>query len=407
MFLAQVAGTRQRGFFPAADGGYTQGIQGAGNVMSSLNGHEVEHAACPWYGAVHLHTRISKDGDVSRRISPRETLALARDVWQVDFALITDHSDYFWDRREWEEEVEALDACDQPGRFVALLGYEWTHPVWGHWNVYFRENRADMPVAVCQAVKEWPVQDTLPAWLDFLDRHTPTAGYIVALNHPASPRCVANLDHVDARVRLMEVVNGEGVHTHTGARGTPPEFVKYGNFVWDALVRGYRVGYLGALDYHEPRPTCTHLTGTWAPELTRASLFDALYRRRTFATTGQRTALDFTVNGHPMGSSIPFSTDTLDALFPLHFAVRIVPASRVARVVLYDLNGAWRTWESPSADGHGEIRLEAVFENEVVYDNLCNCYSRCFHVYVEEEDGNMAWGSPIYLVFQGRDPSAL
>ena len=36
--------------------------------------------------------------------------------------------------------------------------------------------------------------------------------------------------------------------------------------------------------------------------LTRDAIFDALYERRTYATTGARILLDFRVNGAPMGS---------------------------------------------------------------------------------------------------------
>ena len=38
-----------------------------------------------------------------------------------------------------------------------------------------------------------------------------------------------------------------------------------------------------------------------APALTRESIFDALYTRRTYGTTGARILLDFRANGEPMG----------------------------------------------------------------------------------------------------------
>jgi len=353
----------------------------------------------PWYGAVHLHTRISKDGDVSKRIGPRETLELARDHWNVDFALITDHSNYFWDHEEWEETIAAHEACHMPGSFISLPGYEWTNPVLGHWNIYFRKNRVELPVAVCRPLKDWPVCPTLPDWFAFLDDHLPREDYIIALNHPASPKCVANLDYYGERIRLIEVVNGEGVHTFHGAPGAPPSFVKYGNFVWDALVRGYRVGFLGALDYHEPHPACAQLTGVWAETLTREAIFHALYQRRTFATTGQRTSLDMTINGFPLGSVIDFNESTIDSTFPLNMNIRIAPAGVVTRVIIYDVNGIWKTWDRPAPDTNGVIQLQARFENEYIYDNLCNCYNRCFHLFVQEADGAMAWASPIYLRF--------
>ena len=44
------------------------------------------------------------------------------------------------------------------------------------------------------------------------------------------------------------------------------------------------------------------VTGVWAPELTRAAVFDALRNRRVFATTNTRTLVRFRVAGEPMGS---------------------------------------------------------------------------------------------------------
>ena len=38
-----------------------------------------------------------------------------------------------------------------------------------------------------------------------------------------------------------------------------------------------------------------------APALTREAIFDALYQRRTYGTTGARILLDFRVNEEPMG----------------------------------------------------------------------------------------------------------
>jgi hypothetical protein len=46
------------------------------------------------------------------------------------------------------------------------------------------------------------------------------------------------------------------------------------------------------------------LIAVQAEELSRASIFRALYQRRTYATSGARILLDFRVAGSPMGSEI-------------------------------------------------------------------------------------------------------
>jgi hypothetical protein len=87
------------------------------------------------------------------------------------------------------------------------------------------------------------------------------------------------------------------------------------------LTRGYRMGIMASSDGHKGNPGYGHLwlkrpvdwntqeTGmalmaVQAEELTRESIFNAIYNRRTYATSGDRIILDFRVNGRPMGSEI-------------------------------------------------------------------------------------------------------
>ena len=69
------------------------------------------------------------------------------------------------------------------------------------------------------------------------------------------------------------------------------------------LNAGGVFGFLGCSDSHRFLPGLSGaLTGVYAEDLTHDSLMDALRRRRCFATTGQKTALDFRVGGIFMGS---------------------------------------------------------------------------------------------------------
>ena len=61
-----------------------------------------------------------------------------------------------------------------------------------------------------------------------------------------------------------------------------------GNSDWLRVCRGYPGG----------------LVAVYAPELTREAIWDALWHRRCYATTGKRIILEFSVDGEPMGSLI-------------------------------------------------------------------------------------------------------
>jgi len=67
---------------------------------------------------------------------------------------------------------------------------------------------------------------------------------------------------------------------------------------------GARFGVLGNTDHHSAHPgSYGHgCSGIWAEGLDRASIWDALKNRRTFALSGDKMRLAFSVNDSPMGS---------------------------------------------------------------------------------------------------------
>ena len=69
-----------------------------------------------------------------------------------------------------------------------------------------------------------------------------------------------------------------------------------------------------------------------APELTRAAIFDGLYQRRTYGTTGARILLDFRVNGEPMGGQT--SADTSPRL-----SVTVNGTDRIESVEIFRYSG--------------------------------------------------------------------
>jgi len=68
------------------------------------------------------------------------------------------------------------------------------------------------------------------------------------------------------------------------------------------LASGLRLGFIGGSDNHARNPGLGGaLTGVWAEENTRESIFAALWDRRIFATTGIRPDLRFQVSDAFMG----------------------------------------------------------------------------------------------------------
>jgi hypothetical protein len=78
------------------------------------------------------------------------------------------------------------------------------------------------------------------------------------------------------------------------------------------LASGRVFGITGGTDHHSGHPgSYGHgLTGLWVEDgHSRNAIWSALYRRRSWAMTGDKIALRFAIDDHPMGSIIPHGRD--------------------------------------------------------------------------------------------------
>jgi hypothetical protein len=169
--------------------------------------------------------------------------------------------------------------------------------------------------------------------------------------------------------------------------------------VQDGLARGHRFGFIGGSDYHEcllghpmdiakyPRTINNRhmqarsgLTAVYASELTREAIFDAIKRRRVYATSGERIVLDFRVNGTPMGGEIA-SSDAARKLSIRAHGTRKLAAVEIIR------NGEVVHAEHPHA-------LDFEFTWEDTKPVPAGTY---YYLRVTQTDGEQAWTSPVWV----------
>ncbi|MDJ0789193.1 MAG: CehA/McbA family metallohydrolase [Myxococcota bacterium] len=233
----------------------------------------------------------------------------ARDVAGLDVAALTDHDHWglpFLDEtaESWSEIRRATEAHYDPGRFVTIHGYEWTSWLFGHRHVLhfggpeeagahlhsFLDEATDTPPELWDALRGEPA-------LTFAHH---SAGSPVATSWEIAPDPVLE--------PLTEVTsvhgNSESPSMPNAVGGGLP-----GNWVPDALARGYRLGFVGSGDSHDGHPGLAHLgagTGGLAAieveELTREAVLEALRARRTYATSGPRILLSARLDGEAPGS---------------------------------------------------------------------------------------------------------
>ena len=159
----------------------------------------------------------------------------------------------------------------------------------------------------------------------------------------------------------------------------------------DMWARGLVLSTIAASDDHRAHPGQPHwgVAAVRAPKLTREAIFDALYARRTYGTTGARILLDFTVDGTPMGSET-----TADGPPRLHVAAHgtdVIESVQVLRFskaeggfsVLFDLE--------PDALDFSWSGVDGGFRDDAVY------YVRLRQRGHIRGRTVMAWSSPVWV----------
>lgn len=309
----------------------------------------------------------------------------------LDFAALTDNDrwqDKVMDDSSFAEMADVTAEFDEPGDFVALLGFEWTSPEHGDRLVYFSERPPSLPTPASGV-------DT-PAKL----RAAVPKGSVIAIAHPSGSEKDVPVDPAEAGMggeEIVEIYSQVGVFERPGSH-RPAARETAGASVVDLMARGFRPGFIAASDTRlsipgNPRPVLhgDHrypggLTAVLAKELTRAAVLDALRARRCYATTGQRALLEFTVDGQPMGSDIRVARGHVAEAYG-----SLGSTMRWTRVEVVAPTGAIGVLTPPpeSADVV-ELRAKTAPVTEPTW-----VYLRAV-----DERGDMAWSSPVYLTPQ-------
>ncbi len=353
------------------------------------------HLAVPrqriYWGDIHTHTMYS-DG----RGTPEETYDFGRRVAALDFCSVSDHSFITTDAM-WREIGEVTNRFYQPGRYVTFLAYEWSGrtEVGGDHNVYTTES--EFPLIRCYSYYNY--------------RN-------LRMYHGGGKQA----NHVEDLFRMLEERwRNENILVipHFGGRqGNPawhnPKLQRQIEIFSDHrrsedwastfLARGYRLGIMASTDNHagnaghgvrrnqvtrgeegdvfspvSPAERGTSLVAAYASELTREGMFQALYHRRTYATTGSRIMLRFEVDGAPMGSEIrvtrpPRIVASAEGTAPIR-SIRLVKNGRIVHAV------------SP---GSLAGRLEYV-------DASGDYAGRYYYIDLVQADGEKAISSPVWV----------
>lgn len=311
----------------------------------------------------------------------------AKDVAALDIAALTDHDHWgvlHLDETPalWEQIRAAVVRYHRPGSFVALLGYEWTSWEYGHRHVLHFADAGPLYSSID------PDFDTPQKLWDAL-----RGGDSLTMAHHSAGGPIAT-DWSIAPDPLLEPIT-EVVSVHGVSEAADSPAVIYdalpGNFVRDVLARGYQFGFVGSGDSHDGHPGLSQLSsgGTGglaavlAEDLTRPAVLDSLRRRRVYATSGPRIYLRVALATHPMGSAVAVADLAAGGQTPGLFVQAV--GTGVIR---------WLDVVRTGAVVRSEVGLESV---EMVLPLVEPKAGEYVYVRLVQEDGGLAWSSPIYF----------
>lgn len=350
-----------------------------------------------YYGDLHHHTEFSRDPGVLND-DVEGNYRYLRDVRQLDFQGLADHTEHL-NEHDWYRIRRAAAFYNSGTQFATFVAFEWTSEFYrggnyqeGHHNVVHRTDgpearyysaslpESNTPLRLTQRLEEDLArarQQNLEANV-FLFPHDPS-------------RWVQPItwSWYNPRIRLLELVQSRGSHEILGGPQKTPlrndiqQLV--GKSAQDGLERGFRWGFIGSGD-HFGRP----VAAVFSPSGDRESLFDSLFARRTFATTGARMVVNFSVNGHRMG------TEWKGAETEHQLEIYALGTRPITLVEVWKNGRLLRRW-SPDPPER-EFRLQ--------FEDPSAPYLRenWWYVRVTQEDGEMAWSSPVWFAYTGIDP---
>ncbi len=350
-------------------------------------------------GDFHRHTELSWDGGGGNDGSLQEFYRYMIDAAAMDFGASTDHqggSYPYW----WWYSQKMTDMHYLPGAYTSIFGYERsvTQPN-GHRNVFFADRSGEVTPFFMRdmsgyALGKNPIGDMPAIGTANVVRDDTKHLYEavrrmggIAISHTSGTRMGTDWRDNDPEIEpVVEIMQGARTNyeyvgaplsAKSGEAADAPGGYQPIGMVRNAWNKGYRLGITVSSDHGS-----THYSYTmvYTDRVTREGILDAIRRRHTYGAT-DNILLDVRMGEHFMG-------DEFSASAPLPISVKVRGTNDIARVNVF--RGEQLLF-SHEPDGQ-----EANFEY-LDKDAEAGMGTLLYYVRVEQADGNVAWGSPLWV----------
>ena len=341
----------------------------------------------------------------------------------LNFGNTTEH-DHKWETSDDDFEyikIIAKKYCKN-NEFISFFGYEWGTWYSGYGDVciyYFKDN---IPIFRSEINKTNSIQKLVKNLKPY-ENHV-----LMIAHHTALRPGFRNWDYLnDSLERLVEIYSTWGNQEYSYKEGNqiPPRYKFFGygkfarkkgpilekrnSFVLDALKRGYKLGFTAGGDDHfgvfpsgsiEPDIGLypSGIMAVWADDLSKGSVWNALYNRKCYGTTGPRVIIEFFINDYFMGDIIKLNErSNLEQQRQIKFT--IISPINIERIELIR-NGIVfiKKIVNTKTITHNIIDSDE-FEKISLIHSINKSESFVFYylrVFLSNE--NMAWSSPIWII---------
>ncbi len=390
------------------------------NPVLVMNDKERENI---YWGDIHSHSDFS---NASIGV-PETAFDYAKNVARLDFYSLT--LQRTWREQPREEQFEIARALVhtyyRPGEFVTFTGMEWQGHGGDHNTIFLNEN-VQIPYTIL-----------FPTYREYMKHLSDNSIEAITIPHHTGIRwngyypgyredfeglrveggdsALFNLGtKTDWSIRspfrtVGEIYSLHGSSEYYGASNiyddvdnTMASAVPTPHYLRNAWEQGHIMGVVASGDDHFARPGRIYAgaAAVYAPELTREAIFTAIKDRRTYGTTGHRILLNFSINGHPMGSVFAIGEDSSPNL---HIAASAMEEIEKLEIFKYD-GFQWSTiFESrPKAkDFEASFTDYGYVTSSLYYVRLMQ--KEMYQPEVEIRPRKvMAWSSPVWVKKRGK-----
>ncbi len=331
-------------------------------------------------GDMHRHTDVSQDFKYDGSLI--EVYRYALDAAAMDYIAATDHQTGYDQEFTWWQNQKLVDVFLAPGSFAPLFAYERSlrYPN-GHRNVVFAHRGVrTLPIPPDEAQGK--------AGAARLYEHLRKNRGISMPHSSATDQGTDWRDNDPEVEPLMEIYQGyrnsyeyEGapraataLNLHAQKSGWQPS-----GFWWNALAKGYRLGVQASSDHWS-----THLSYACllAESFTRDGLLDAIRKRHAYAAT-DNIVLDFRARA---GGATYIMGDVVSSRAAPQLMVRAVGTAPIQQMDVIKN----QTFVFTARPGTREASFEFL-------DNNFQPGQNYYYVRVLQQDGQLAWSSPIWV----------